>query len=203
MSDLVLICKTCNEVIVRKDGARGVKPQFCNAKCRRVHPEAKARKQIERSNYREIQNKRRGVRRLDADYRRAEMNKNIQYYQAKIGTPEGAALVAVKQRANKLQIKFGMTLQDYDEMLIAQNGCCACCGGTRSPFIGGDKLAVDHVHGTRLVRGLLCNTCNSGIGKLGDTLEGVRKAVLYLERFEQKLARLNRPVSPMGYPKWA
>lgn len=58
------------------------------------------------------------------------------------------------------------------------DGKCACCGCS-SP--GGKGLwNVDHDHATGRIRGVLCFQCNIGIGKLGDTLEGVLRAVRYL-----------------------
>ena len=44
------------------------------------------------------------------------------------------------------------------------------------------KLHWDHCHDSHEHRGWLCNNCNTGIGKLGDNLEGVLKAVDYLAR---------------------
>jgi hypothetical protein len=67
-----------------------------------------------------------------------------------------------------------------DTMRGAQNGKCACC------FKPYGKLVVDHVHGTSHVRGLLCNACNTGIGKLGDDIEGVQRALDYLKRTTPK-----------------
>ena len=52
---------------------------------------------------------------------------------------------------------------------------CHCCGKTS------EKLQWDHDHYKMTHRGWLCSNCNTGIGKLGDTLEGVQKAVDYLE----------------------
>ena len=52
---------------------------------------------------------------------------------------------------------------------------CDCCGKTD------EKLCWDHCHVTKKHRGWLCDNCNTGIGKLGDNLEGVQRAVDYLE----------------------
>lgn len=54
---------------------------------------------------------------------------------------------------------------------------CDCCGLEYSK-----RLVTDHEHGTTKIRGLLCQSCNTGIGKLGDNLEGLLKAVDYLKR---------------------
>lgn len=64
-------------------------------------------------------------------------------------------------------------------MSAEQGGVCAICGGTNP---SGHRLAVDHDHETRRVRGLLCHACNAGIGKLRDSPDLLRKAIDYLER---------------------
>lgn len=54
---------------------------------------------------------------------------------------------------------------------------CECCG--KPP--GRRSLDLDHDHITGRFRGWLCVNCNSGIGKLGDTVHGLRRAIDYLE----------------------
>jgi|TARA_R110000851_G_scaffold58435_2_gene135680 hypothetical protein len=53
---------------------------------------------------------------------------------------------------------------------------CVCCGKPT------DKMVLDHCHITLKFRGWLCINCNMGIGKLGDNIEGVMKAVMYLKK---------------------
>jgi hypothetical protein len=43
------------------------------------------------------------------------------------------------------------------------------------------KLQLDHCHKTNKFRGWLCNDCNSGIGKLGDNIESLERAIQYLK----------------------
>jgi len=52
------------------------------------------------------------------------------------------------------------------------------------------KLEIDHIHGTTKVRGWLCRNCNTGIGALGDTLEGVLLAAIYLEKDKSKIIEI-------------
>lgn len=52
---------------------------------------------------------------------------------------------------------------------------CECC--KKVPR----KWCLDHDHKTDKFRGWLCDKCNTGIGKLGDDLKGVKMAVKYLE----------------------
>ena len=82
---------------------------------------------------------------------------------------------------NALKRKFGITLDTYNQMLVNQNFKCACCGTSTPQGQGG--FHVDHCHKTGNIRGLLCHLCNTGIGKLGDDLSGLLRAVKYLEKF--------------------
>src|ERR1044071_5294307 len=56
---------------------------------------------------------------------------------------------------------------------------CECCGKTEPTF---RRLVNDHDHVTGQFRGWLCTNCNLGIGRLGDDIESVRRALAYLER---------------------
>lgn len=78
--------------------------------------------------------------------------------------------------------RYNITPEDYQAMLAVQNGTCAIC--KQGP--GKSKLQVDHDHDTGQVRGLLCVSCNSGLGHLGDDYGRVLLAAEYL-RCEGKL----------------
>lgn len=57
---------------------------------------------------------------------------------------------------------------------------CECCG--KKPM----KFCLDHDHTSNEFRGWLCDPCNTGIGKLGDDIEGVLRALKYLKQKQQK-----------------
>lgn len=78
---------------------------------------------------------------------------------------------------------------EYQAILQKQGGGCAICQGLNED---GRRLAVDHNHDTGLIRGLLCGSCNLGLGKLGDDLEGVERAIDYLLRSERRIRRSAR-----------
>lgn len=87
--------------------------------------------------------------------------------------------------AARLRYNFGLTREQYDEILKAQGGGCAICGRTDlGAKVGRGRntklLGVDHCHRTNLVRGILCHKCNLGIGHLNDDLGLVWKAMVYL-----------------------
>lgn len=84
-----------------------------------------------------------------------------------------------RRKAYELRKRFGIEYSDYLSLMSSQGGVCASCGMPPSSLF----LSVDHCHLTGRIRGLLCSNCNAGIGLLGDDLAGLRKAVLYLERF--------------------
>lgn len=84
-----------------------------------------------------------------------------------------------RQRKSRLKVHYDMTEQDYEDMLLGQDGACKICGTTK-PTGRWKVFAVDHCHATGKVRGLLCNECNRGIGLLGDNPDLLLKAALYL-----------------------
>lgn len=75
----------------------------------------------------------------------------------------------------ELMYYYGMTEAEYNELATAQGGVCAICKANPE-----GRLAVDHDHETKQVRGLLCRPCNSGLGLLGDTRERLARALEYL-----------------------
>lgn len=84
----------------------------------------------------------------------------------------------VRARWSAIRISYGITREQYDELLEKQSGVCAIC---HTPP-GQKPLVVDHCHHGNGIRGLLCNNCNVGIGRLRDDPLLVRRALEYLER---------------------
>lgn len=77
---------------------------------------------------------------------------------------------------------YGITLEQYDEMLKRQGGGCAICRATTEDWRanGSRSLPVDHDHKTGKVRGVLCGKCNKGIGLFRDDPTLLQAAVAYL-----------------------
>lgn len=75
---------------------------------------------------------------------------------------------------------YGLTLEEYDEMLVRQSGRCAICK-TKQCFTG-FRFAVDHDHTTGAIRGLLCRRCNQVLGQLGENPQLFEEAANYLRR---------------------
>ncbi len=85
-------------------------------------------------------------------------------------------------RVKTLKDRFGLSLEDYTEILRLQGGRCAICNSDNPRRQGTLNFLVDHDHETGKVRGLLCHPCNSGLGMFGDNLEGVEAAAAYLRK---------------------
>ena len=97
------------------------------------------------------------------------------------------ALNVVSQRhAWMMKHRFGISPDEYNIMLTAQEGMCAICRQPeRSVFKGVvRRLAVDHSHTTGKVRGLLCLRCNTGLGRFLDNPVLLRDAADYLSTHE-------------------
>lgn len=76
---------------------------------------------------------------------------------------------------------YGLTEQDYNEMLAAQDFSCAICR-TDSWMEKNGRLHIDHDHDTGQVRGLLCSRCNVGIGMFAEAKTRLLAAIEYLEK---------------------
>lgn len=93
---------------------------------------------------------------------------------------------ANKQRAahkrKNLFREYGITGEQYDEILLSQNGKCAVCGSEDGKGqLKHQPLVIDHCHQSGVVRGLLCTKCNLGIGNFGDDIDRLKRVVEYLE----------------------
>lgn len=94
---------------------------------------------------------------------------------------------SIGERRKLLSKRYGMTPEQYDQMVVQQGNRCAICGGP--PNAPGNKkakvarLAVDHCHATGKVRALLCCNCNAILGHAKDGVDVLRSAIAYLERF--------------------
>lgn len=73
--------------------------------------------------------------------------------------------------------RIPMTLPAFFGMFERQGRACRLCQRALSYA----QTAVDHCHATGLVRGILCVSCNSALGKLGDTSASLQRVVAYLD----------------------
>lgn len=71
--------------------------------------------------------------------------------------------------------RYGMTLDEYDALVLRAEGRCEVCGDPHR------KLHIDHCHETGRVRGLLCPSCNRCVDRATD-LDYVRRATAYVQQ---------------------
>jgi hypothetical protein len=89
-------------------------------------------------------------------------------------------------RAVNWRILYGLSPRDVAAMLARQNGVCGICKNKRKKKV--KRLVVDHCHDTSGVRGLLCDSCNFGLGKFEDNPEFLRAAADWIEDYRKRIA---------------
>jgi hypothetical protein len=98
------------------------------------------------------------------------------------------------RRDGYLRRTYGISLEQYSEMLAAQGGVCEICKEEET-FRGGRNgdsempLAIDHDHETGEIRGLLCTTCNKAIGAMRDDPARLDAAAAYLRKYRRLSGR--------------
>jgi hypothetical protein len=90
-----------------------------------------------------------------------------------------------RQAANRLRNLFGFSVETAQIVLYEiKYGNCHICGRSAADSVlkqGRAGLHLDHNHTTGKVRGLLCSTCNTGLGCYKDSTDLLSKAILYLQ----------------------
>lgn len=92
-----------------------------------------------------------------------------------------------KARTLHRERTYGLTPRAFDELLARQGGVCAICSRVRVRWV------VDHCHRTDVVRGILCYSCNTSLGKMQDSPALLRRAAEYLETHGSGSDSLGRP----------
>lgn len=87
-------------------------------------------------------------------------------------------------RRKHLWRTYGLTLEQFDEMLYSQLGRCKAC---HEPFLRHRDIHVDHCHATRQVRGLLCNDCNTALGLVKESVERTQALADYITEYCSEL----------------
>lgn len=92
---------------------------------------------------------------------------------------EKGARSALQKKANM----YGITAEEYTEVLGRNNGLCEICNERPS-------YHLDHCHDTGKIRGALCVQCNTGLGLFGDDVEKLISAQRYLTRPDNSVVRV-------------
>jgi hypothetical protein len=76
--------------------------------------------------------------------------------------------------------KYGLQASEYLALIKSQGNVCAIC---QKPFPKNRAPAADHCHQKGTVRGILCGTCNTGLGMFKDDPKLLSAAMEYLAKF--------------------
>lgn len=122
-------------------------------------------------------NKRRRERRLsDSEYRKKRIE------QSRLWRKNNPEKMAFMKKKSILKHQYGLTVEEYQKMIDKNNSACYICDEVKTGTNCRNGLCVDHDHKTGKNRGLLCHSCNRAIGLLGDSIEKLKKAIIYLEK---------------------
>lgn len=96
-----------------------------------------------------------------------------------------------KVRDGQYRRRYGISTQEYETLLVSQDGRCAICHQPpRTLFRGRIKrLSVDHNHTTEQVRGLLCIKCNSVIDVVEKYPESIQQYLLTTKPIDGKIPK--------------
>lgn len=85
--------------------------------------------------------------------------------------------------------RYGITYEQYMDLLAKQDGKCAICRVEVCPARG--RLSIDHCHDdSGVIRGFLCAVCNAGLGSFQDSPELLGRAIQYLKDAESSTLRV-------------
>ena len=85
------------------------------------------------------------------------------------------------RKSEKLKLRYGLTYEQWEDMRKSEDYSCMACGITEEEI--GGVLDVDHCHTTGKARGLLCNACNTSLGRMNENAEALRALADYIEDY--------------------
>jgi hypothetical protein len=118
-------------------------------------------------------------------YRKEDYKKNPEKYKERArrwkANPKNAESLKLSRKKSWVKT-YGISWEDYENMYYAQKGQCKICQTPKElfPEQKTNGLYVDHCHSSNEVRGLLCGTCNAGLGMFKDNPEFLKRAVEYI-----------------------
>lgn len=129
---------------------------------------------------------------------RTERRRELQARMVALGDHPEAIEYRKKQRRKANLRCYSITPKKYLILLELQGGRCGICGSSDPKSTRSQNFHVDHDHETGRIRGLLCRVCNFGLGYFNDNLEGLMRAVAYLQKDDVPDLRSKRCPSENG-----
>lgn len=104
-------------------------------------------------------------------------NRELVFKRRKKFRDENKARLSVKKNRAKCSPEY------FHKLFEEQNGSCAICGLHQNKMRR--RIAIDHAHDTKEIRGLLCDNCNRSLGLLKDSIEVLQNAISYLMKYKK------------------
>lgn len=115
--------------------------------------------------------------------RKKNKDPNDRHHECKECTKARIKATRDPERARDLHLQrtYGISLDTFNGMVLAQGSKCACCG-TSKPRGKHNQWCVDHDHVTNKVRELLCKDCNIVLGIVSDSPKHLKQLIAYIGR---------------------
>lgn len=187
MSNIVKICKKHGELTSEQARIRtpnNISCKACNYESAKRHREKNRLNLNEKSReYRKNNLEKR--RKRDREWKKKDYLNNKEKYMFRA---KKFYLNNIDKRKNYRYKKlYGITLDQYNEMFVKQNGLCKICKKEETAFHKGNgkikDLAVDHCHFSGKIRGLLCGRCNCLIGYSLESIDVLQEAINHIKEF--------------------
>lgn len=99
-------------------------------------------------------------------------------------TAPGYCTKTCRGRARYRKAEYGLTPEQWHQMLADQGNCCKICGDILGT---GHDRHLDHCHESQEIRAILCSFCNVGLGNFREDPIRLESAIAYLAAFKQPL----------------
>ena len=83
-------------------------------------------------------------------------------------------------RKYRLLKRYNISFEDWQKMLVEQNGMCFIC----NKIMSDKEIRIDHDHKTNKVRKILCHNCNTLLGHAKEDYHILENAILYLKSYQ-------------------
>lgn len=121
--------------------------------------------------------------------RTCRRSKIVLLFNANRGNSDGRmnqcrSCVQKNSKGRHLKHRFGLSLEDFNQMVVSQDGRCLICNRQFDLTLGPKNNMtprVDHDHKTSRVRALLCSACNSALGFIGESIDRCLGMISYIK----------------------
>lgn len=108
------------------------------------------------------------------------LNKDKIRAYAKLHYSKNVKKVCDNSKARRINKNLGISYVQYNAVMQSLGNVCDICGTVEADGPH-RKFCLDHCHSTGQIRGILCNRCNTSIGKFEDSVALLESAILYLK----------------------